>query len=93
MQRTTPRLNINYYVNPREVEEYGPRKFHQLDQRAEVEYVSKLRYECENEMNMRDRMVQDAQGWFFPDVEKMKVARSMDLKSCRRIDDLKGKYY
>lgn len=92
MQRTTPRLNINYYLNPNEVQDYSNRKFHQLDQKAEVDYVSKLRYECDNEVRIRDRMIQDAQGWFFPDVEKMKAARSMELRSCRRLEDLKGRY-
>jgi len=37
-------------------------------------------------------MMQEAQGWFFPDVEKMKEARSMELKSCRQLDSLKGRY-
>ncbi|PLB34445.1 J domain-containing protein [Aspergillus candidus] len=90
--RTTPRLNLHYYVNPTDVDDYSNRKFRQLDQRVEVDYVSKLRYECESEVLARDRMIQDAQGWFFPDVEKMKEARSLELKSCRRLDALKGKF-
>lgn len=92
MHRTTPKLSVNYYVNPTDVETYDKRRFRQLDQRVEVDYVTKLRYECEGEVQTRDRMVQDAQGWFFPDVEKMKAARSMEMKSCRRLDTLKGKY-
>lgn len=92
MQRMTPRYNINYFVNPTDVQDYNARKFRQLDHKVEVDYVSKLRYECENEVRVQDRMVQDAQGWFFPDVEKMKAARSMELKSCRRLDDLNRKY-
>lgn len=92
MGRTTPKLNINYYVNPLEVEDYSARKFRQLDQRVEVDYVTSLRYECEYEVNARERKIQEAQGWFFPDVEKMKEARAMELKSCRRLDSLKGKY-
>jgi DnaJ family protein B protein 12 len=91
MHRTTPKLNVNYFVNPVDVEDYNSRKFRQLDQRVEVDYVGKLRYECESEVHARDRMMQDAQGWFFPDVEKMKQARAMELKSCRRLDSLKGK--
>ncbi|KAF9884182.1 hypothetical protein FE257_002240 [Aspergillus nanangensis] len=92
MQRTTPKLNINYFVNPGDVEDYGARKMRQLDSKVEVDYVTKLRYECETEVHARDRMIQDAQGWFFPDVEKMKQARSLELKSCRRLDSLKGRY-
>lgn len=92
MQRTTPKLNLNYFVNPGDVEDYSARKFRQLDQRVEVDYVTKLRYECESEVHARERMIQEAQGWFFPDVEKMKEARAMELKSCRRLDNLKGRY-
>ena len=92
MQRTIPTLNINYYVNPNDVQDYNNWKFRQLDRRAEVDYINKLRYECDNEVRIRERMIQDAQGWFFPDVDKMKEARSMDMRSCRRLDDLKGKY-
>ena len=88
MQRTTPRLNVNYFVDPADVEDYSARKFHQLDQKAEVEYVSKVRFECENEIRVRDRMIQDAQGWFFPDVDKLKAARSMKLRSCKKFDNL-----
>lgn len=79
-------------MNPVDVENYGARKFNQLDQRVEVDFVTKLRWECENEVQARERMVQDAQGWFFPDVEKMKQARAMELKACRHLDSLKGKY-
>ncbi|PYH93722.1 DUF1977-domain-containing protein [Aspergillus ellipticus CBS 707.79] len=92
MHRTTPKLNIDYYINPGDVEEYSSRKFRQLDQRVEVDYVTKLRYECDNEAHNRDRMLQEAQGWFFPDVEKIKEARALELKSCRRLESLKGKY-
>ena len=92
MHRMTPKLNIDYFVNPGDVNDYNARKFRQLDQRVEVDYVTKLRYECQNEVNVRERMIQDAQGWFFPDVEKMKAARSLELKSCQRLDSLKKKY-
>jgi DnaJ family protein B protein 12 len=92
MGRTTPRLNLNYFVNPRDVEDFSARKFRQLDQRVEVDYVAKIKYDCESEVHLRERMIQDAQGWFFPDVEKMKEARAMELKSCRRLEQLNGRY-
>ncbi|EEP77057.1 conserved hypothetical protein [Uncinocarpus reesii 1704] len=88
LHRTTPKLKINYYLNPTEVEDYSSRKLRQLDQKVEVNYVSNLRYECENEVRTRDRMVQDAQGWFFPDVEKMKKARQLELRSCKKLESL-----
>lgn len=91
MGRTTPRLNLNYFVNPADVEELSPKKLRQFDHKVEVDYVSTLRFECENEVHQRERAIQDAQGWFFPDVEKMKQARAMELKSCRKFDSLRLK--
>lgn len=91
MGRTTPKLNINYFVNPLDVEDLSPRKLRQLDQRVEVDYVSALQYECNSEVNLRDRKIQEAQGWFFPDVDKMKEARAMELKSCRKLESLRGR--
>ncbi|KAI9734937.1 MAG: hypothetical protein M1834_002017 [Cirrosporium novae-zelandiae] len=89
VHRTTPKLNINYYIDPKDVEDLSPRKLNQLDQKAEVHFVSSLRYECDLEVQKRERMIQDAQGWFFPDQEKMQEARSLELRSCRKLDDLK----
>ncbi|KAJ5915131.1 J domain-containing protein [Penicillium verhagenii] len=91
MGRTTPKLNINYFVNPLDVEDLSPRKLRQLDSRVEVDFVSGLRFECESEVNLRDRKIQEAQGWFFPDVDKMKEARGMELKACRKLESLRGK--
>lgn len=91
MHRTTPKLNINYFVSPSEVADYNSRKFGQLDKRVEVEYVTRLRYDCQTEVNTRERMIQEAQGWFFPDVEKMKLARSLELKSCQQLESLKSR--
>jgi DnaJ family protein B protein 12 len=86
--RTTPNLKINYYINPNEVAEYNPRKLHQLDQTAERDYVATLRNECEAQRRLQERMVQDAQGWFFPDAEKMQQARALELRSCKRLEEL-----
>ena len=52
LHRTTPKLNIDYFVNPRDVDDYSARKFRQLDQRVEVDYVTKLRYECDSEIHL-----------------------------------------
>lgn len=93
MHRTTPKLKVDYYVNPVDVDDFSSRKFSQLDSRVESEYVGKLRYECDEEIQEQDRRIMEAQGWFFPDVEKMKAARAMELKACRRLDSLKGRRY
>ncbi|EEH18521.1 hypothetical protein PABG_07581 [Paracoccidioides brasiliensis Pb03] len=89
MQRTTPKLKLDYFINPAEVEDFSARKFHQLDQKVEIDYVSNLRHDCEREVQAREQMIQDAQGWFFPDVEKLKEARSLELRSCKKLNSLK----
>ena len=92
-QRTTPKLKLNYFIDPVEIEGYSPRKLHQLDQKVEVDYVSNLRYECQSEVQARERMIQDAQGWFFPDVEKMQEARSLELRSCKKLEKINAASY
>ncbi|KAL3481638.1 hypothetical protein BJX99DRAFT_150373 [Aspergillus californicus] len=91
MQRTTPEIKIDYFLNPRDVTDFSSREFRNLDKRVEVDYVQKLRYECETEIRAQDRMLQEANGWFFPDVEKMKAARNLELKGCRRLESLNVK--
>ena len=88
MERTTPKLNINYFVNPSDIEELSPRKLRQLDTRVEVDFINGLSYECDSQVRMRERMIQEAQGWFFPNVEKMKVSRGMELTACRKLEKL-----
>ncbi|KAF3029305.1 hypothetical protein E8E15_007708 [Penicillium rubens] len=89
--RSTPKLNLNYFVNPLDVDNFSARNFRELDTRVEVEYVRTLRNECDAEAHERERRLQEAQGWLFPDVEKMKKARAMEMPSCRRLDQLKMK--
>ncbi|KAL8694546.1 MAG: hypothetical protein Q9218_000802 [Villophora microphyllina] len=87
MRRTMPRLRVDYYLNPAEVEDYSNRNFRDLDRRAENNYVTNLQYDCQLEMRTRNRMMDDAQGWFFQDVEKMREARSYEMRSCRSMSD------
>jgi DnaJ homolog subfamily B member 12 len=89
MHRVTPKYKVDYFVNPVEVDGYSSRKFHQLDQRAEVDYITTLRYNCEMERNTRQQLLQDAHGWFAVDEEKIKQARSMPMRSCNRLDELR----
>lgn len=86
MHRTTNSLKVNYYVNPVEVDRLSNRDLLNLDKRAEVSLLNKLKNECEDEVDRRRRMVQDAQGWFSNDREKMQQAMGMEMKSCKRLE-------
>lgn len=88
LHRTSSKLKVDYFVNPKDVVDYTARKMNDLDNRAETSYVQKLKYECELETQGRDRMMQEAQGWFFQDVDRMREARNLDLRSCRRLSEL-----
>lgn len=88
MHRLTPRYKVDYYVNPADVDQYTPHKFSQLDHRAETSYIQQLDIGCEQEKDLRQRMINDAQGWFMPDQVKMAKARSMVMKDCRKLEEL-----
>jgi len=87
-QRISNPLKIHYWVDPAQVKEYGARDWRSLDKRAETKYVNQLNYECEIEHDRRNRLVNDATGFFFTDQDKMNRARQMEMKSCRRLNEL-----
>jgi DnaJ family protein B protein 12 len=86
--RLTPRLKVDYYVNPTDVEHYTPNKFSQLDKKAEIQFINQLNIGCEQELDARQRLVNEAQGWFMQDVDKMQRAKEMEMKSCKRLDSM-----
>lgn len=88
LHRLTPRLKVDYYLNPADVDQYTPHKFSQLDSKAETSYVQQLNLGCEQELDTRQRLINDAQGWFMPDTVKMNQARNMVLKDCRRLEEM-----
>lgn len=88
MHRHTSRFKVDYYINPIDVENYSPSQLRQLDLRAENSFISRLNVECQQEENARQELVNQAQGWFYQDGEKMAQARKMEMKSCRRLDGM-----
>lgn len=88
LHRLTPRLKVDYYLNPADVVKYTPQKFSKLDESAEVKYIQHLNIRCEHELDARQRLYNDAQGWFSQDVEKLQQANAMEMKSCKRLDSM-----
>jgi hypothetical protein len=94
MHRVTPRYKVDYFLNPAEVEGYTSRQFSSLDQRAEVDYVSTLKYQCETEVQRQRHEINEATGFFFTDENRLQRARNMAMPGCRRLDELKvGRQY
>ncbi|RMZ89405.1 hypothetical protein DV736_g3364, partial [Chaetothyriales sp. CBS 134916] len=89
MHRVTPKYKIDYFINPAEVDGWKASKLRGLDQRAEVDYVSNLRYQCEVESQRKRQEIQDATGFFFTDEERLHRARAMVMPGCRRLDELR----
>ena len=87
-QLHTATYRVPYWVNPNELIDLSPRKTRQLDQRVESTYINDLDYKCQIETQTKQRMMQDAQGWFFPDADKMQAARAMERKSCNRLREM-----
>lgn len=88
LHRLTTRMKVDYYLNPVDVEQYTPHKFSQLDKQAEVNYIKQLRLGCDQELEARQQLINEAQGWFYQDMDKIQRAREMEMRSCRRLDDL-----
>ena len=87
-ERVTPKLNVKYYVNPSDIKAYTTSQLSRMDQNAEIGLVRHLRAECENEMLHKQRLYDQAQGWFKQDPAKMAVAERFETASCRRLDTL-----
>ncbi|KAI1330768.1 DUF1977-domain-containing protein [Xylariaceae sp. FL0255] len=86
LHRTTPKLGANYYVDPRDVAGWQEHKFKQLDREAEHGLVRALHRHCDAELRTQQDLFDQAQGWFFADEDKLKIAREFELTSCKRLD-------
>jgi len=89
IHRVTPRYKVDYFVNPAEIDGWKPRQLSSLDQRAEVDYVTNLKYQCETEVHRKRQEINEATGFFYTDEERLKRARTMPMPGCRRLDELK----
>jgi DnaJ family protein B protein 12 len=88
---TSKSLGVKYYVNPSEVAEYSSRQWSSLDAVAEKRYMHHLNVQCEWEQQQRAQMMQDAQGWFFQDTEKLEKARRLPMQRCNELNKLTRK--
>lgn len=87
-ERITPKLHVKYYVNPSDVKTYTKTQLSRLDSTAELGLVRHLRAECESEIMHKQRLYDEAQGWFRQDPDKMDIAQRFEPTSCRRLDSL-----
>ena len=88
LERTSRNIRVNYYLNPQDIVDYTPRKMNDLDRKAETQYITQLQYECQLETRTKTRMFEEAQGWFFQDPDRMREARSYEMRSCNQLDSI-----
>ncbi|KAI0517263.1 DUF1977-domain-containing protein [Xylaria bambusicola] len=86
--RQTPKLRVDYFVDPNDIAGWETGRLRQLDKEAELGFVRVLRRRCETEIRTKQDLVDKAQGWFFPDPDKMKIARDFEMPSCKRLDSI-----
>ena len=84
-QHISSRLKVPYFVNPTDVAGFTSRKWGDLDRAAENTLVYRLNSECESEQVERQRLLQEAQGWFSVDTDKLDEAERLEMRSCHRL--------
>lgn len=87
-KRHTPSFKVNYFVNPADIESYSKNKLAQLDKTAESQLLRVLRTECDSEYRTKQRMIDEAHGWLFPDQKKMERANAYEMPACKRLEKL-----
>ena len=88
LHRTTPKFGVDYFVNPAEVEGWADGDLRRLDREAEVGFARALRRACSAEVRTKQTLLDAAQGWFFPDQDKLRVAKEYQMINCQRLDGL-----
>ncbi|KAJ8099368.1 hypothetical protein POJ06DRAFT_133934 [Lipomyces tetrasporus] len=92
VERITPKYHVPYYVSPRDAAELNDKRLRLLDQRVENSYVGILQNKCAVESDLRQRKLEESQGWFFVDQEKYEQAKDMKMESCDRLKKLGAQY-
>lgn len=87
-QRQTPSFKVDYFVNPEDVASLSKTKLAQLDKTAESNLLRVLRNECELERRTKQRLIDDAHGWVFPDLKKLERANQYEMPGCERLETL-----
>ncbi|KAF2719537.1 DUF1977-domain-containing protein [Polychaeton citri CBS 116435] len=89
---TSSRLGVQYFVNPADVVGYNEQKWKTLDRQAEQKKVAHVSAECEWEQAQRQRMYDQAQGFFFTDQQLLEKAKAYPMKQCELLRDFKRKW-
>lgn len=88
VQRATPNHKIPFFVSEKLLQETTDRKLLAFDYKVEQAYVQDRRSSCAREQVRRNELIEDAQGWFYTDQQKLHAAQHMEMPNCQRLRDL-----
>lgn len=93
VQRSTPNFNVNYYISEKTMDDFNGRKNSEkelkgLDKYVEGQYVEGLNINCLRERHKKEQMIEQAQGIFFSDWDKIAEANRMEMPNCERLSEL-----
>ncbi|QPG75412.1 hypothetical protein FOA43_002766 [Brettanomyces nanus] len=93
VERTSENFGVKYYITADSNREMSKRDDHgktanRLNSKAEEIYVRDLRTKCRREQGIKERMIEDSYGFFFPDKEKLEKAKNYETRSCDRLKEL-----
>lgn len=85
VERQTPRYKIPYFVNDKFItkKNLSDKQLRNFDSKIESIFIQEKRSKCSKEQILKNEMMDDAQGWFFTDFEKLKRAESMPMPNCQ----------
>lgn len=93
IQRSTPKYHLNYYINEKTLKDFEGREnfdkeIQNLDKFVEINYINKVKTDCQIEKSKQQRIIDNAQGVFFNDYNAIKRAENMELPNCKKLEDM-----
>lgn len=93
VHRNTPVNKIDYYITETTLKDFQGRanaekELNGLDKFVEKVYIHQLKDACQAEKIQQQRIIDNAQGLFFNDWDAIKRAENMNLKNCKRLEEL-----
>lgn len=87
MERKTPKYNIPFYVSEKYIskKQLTKKQLRNFDYKVENVYVQDRRSKCSREQILKNEMMEDAQGWFSTDYDKLKQAENMPMPNCQEL--------
>lgn len=89
-QRVTPKFNIPFYVTPnfKEANNLDTKQLKNFDKKVENLYIQDRRNKCSREQVRKNELMDDAQGFFFTDYDKLERAEKMAMPNCEILRNL-----